>query len=250
MNLIVLFFQRLHVFVGRKRWYDDYIRAKDKLRRETQPSFYENFLYSLTDSDVMFHYVLLLGVILITIAGTAFFSSHMGQNFVTALYNTISIMTSTGIGLSDYEDFSNFELVSIGFYSLFAAIITKLYIYQVDELLFKLDDISASEVAMDLRVSNQEYRVIRDLGVGHESDRLSRQEYLVLMLSRMGLFKYELITHINDNYEKFNGTPVNLSSDDTDGDVYGERLPLVFTSTSTRDKGSVKKRASSPAGRG
>ena len=235
-SFIIVMATRINLFSGDKKWYTNYLRKKQAQRDNTEISWWEEFMSQFSNASMNFFIYNLVVVIALGAAGMIFLYEQSEYTGADAFYTIAS--TVTGVGIADigvYQD--DWVYLVYGIYAFVVCLAFKIVIFYVDEWWLAPNwYLECDEVAED-RLTSDELKVITELGIGDGLGRgLSRAEFIVLILSRAGIFDYQLINHINDKYHSFDGRPINDSYDERDviGGGKQERMPLVTLDSNSK----------------
>lgn len=238
ISLIILYATRIRIFDNKRKWYSRYIYNQKKKTDPEANTIWEDIIETnFSDPDFNYFIFMIAVMIVLFIVGIIFCVSALEYNFVDALYLTVSTLTAAGI-VSVGNGQEDYVYILLALYTGVGVIVFKLFIYYIDLFFLNKDLIVESDSVLSDRVTAEEIKVIRELGIGNGegSFELNRSEYLVLILNRLNIYDYDLINHINQKYSEFDSRPINDSSSYTDDDGNSERLPLVFTGDRDRKK--------------
>jgi len=235
-SFIIVMATRINLFSGEKKWYTNYIRKKQAEKDHTEISWWENFKSQFSNSSLSFFTWNLILVVVLSGGGILFFYEQVDYTGADAFYTVAS--TITGVGIADIGVLNDdWVYVVYGLYAFFGCLAFKIVIFYVDEWWLAPNWYLECDEVAEERLTADELKVITELGIGDGMGRgISRAEFIILILSRAGIFDYQLVHHINEKYHSFDGRPINDSYDDRDivGGGKQERIPLVTLDSNTK----------------
>ena len=182
---------------SRDKWYTSYLKTSVALRNELTTWEYIEWWYNHHQFTI--HITLLL--IAFIIFGVTFSCIYIKWDVVNGVYFTLATL-STG-GLNSIPDGSPEWIYGIiGIYAAIGIIIQMIVVFYLASAYLQTYHHNRAEKAINEKISEEELRALREMGLEDEATVIDRHEFLLLMVVRLGLIDTEMITHINQKFDE------------------------------------------------
>ena len=181
----------------RDKWYTAYLKTSIAMRNELTTWEYFEWWYHYHQFTI--HITLLL--IAFIIFGVAFSCVYVGWDVVNGVYFTLATLSTAGLN-SIPDDSADWIYGVVGIFAAIGIIIQMIVVFYLASAYLQYYHHNRAQKAINEKISEEELRALREMGLEDEATVIDRHEFLLLMIVRLGLIDTEMIAHINKKFDE------------------------------------------------
>lgn len=182
---------------SKDKWYTSYLKATIALRNELTTWEYIEWWYDQHQFTINMTALLLVFIVF----GVTFSCIYIGWDIVDGIYFTLATLSTAGLNSLPDGDTPDWMYGVIGVYAAIGVIIQMIVVFYLAGAYLQVYHHNRAEKAINEKLSEEELRALREMGLEDEATVIDRHEFLLLMIVRLGLIDTEMIAHINQRFD-------------------------------------------------
>ena len=185
-------------FRSKDKWYTIYLKTTTALRNELSTWEYIQFWYEQHQFSINMSILLVVFIVF----GVVFTCIVIGWDVVDGVYFTLASLCSAGLDSLPDDSTPEWVYGVIGAYAAIGIIIQMIVVFYLAGAYLQSYHHKRAEKAINEKLSEEELRALREMGLEDEATVIDRHEFLLLMIVRLRLIDTEMIAHINQRFDE------------------------------------------------
>lgn len=224
------------VFLTSKdKWYTTYLKMTRALKDEL--STWEQIQWWYEQHQFSANMTIIL--IILIVFGVVFSCIIIGWNAVDGFYFTLATLSTAGLDSLPEDSTPEWMFGVIGIYAAIGIIVQMVVVFYLAAAYLQAYHHKRAEKAIKEKLSEEELRALREMGLENDVTVIDKHEFLLLMIVRLRLIDTEMITHINTRFDELDTMRMHkisiatlLSNFTSEEDIFDFNLPVLNNESS------------------